>query len=389
MKLTLIKNFKNTDGNFAENPLLIRDGIIADCDFRGDIPESAEIVDADGCYLLPSFIELHAHGGGGFDFIDSTAEAFNGIMDTHLSHGVGLICPTLVTCRYDSIINFIKLSEGFSSHPMFGGIHLEGPFLSPVMCGAQNPELIISPTAQMIDELAEYAPLISRITAASEVPGALELALRMTKCGVCMSVGHSNADAQTVFRAADAGFNLITHLYSSTSRRSKFGSYVLGGIEETALIDDRFTAELIGDGHHVCRESLLLTLKCKGEERVCIVSDAMRHAGLPEMPGITESYIGAVSPENRVIVEDGVAKLPDRSSFAGSVAVGDTMIQALCGRYGLPLAIISRLMSETPARILGLQGERGRIANGLSADITLLDLEYRTKSVFLGGEKVY
>lgn len=372
-------------GELTPRNVLIENGKILDADYRNSQQIDAEIFDARGAYLLPSFIELHAHGGGGCDFGDLTRESFDTVMNTHLAHGVTLLCPTLVTCPWEELVRFLAFCENEGrKHFMFGGTHLEGPFLSTEKCGAQNLSHLISPTEDKIATLEEFSSVIARVTAAPEVDGVLNMASRLNSCGVQMSVGHSAALAPDMERAADAGFTQITHLFSSTTGRTKIGSYVLGGIEECSLIDDRFTVELIGDGHHVSRESLLLVSKCKGKDGVFIVSDAMRAAG--ESAETTESYIGKISPDNRVIIEDGVAKLPDRSSFAGSIGVGDTMVRALCANYGLPLATVSRMMSEVPARLLGLEGKRGRVENGFDAELTLLDANYRTVAVFSHGD---
>jgi len=386
MKTTLITNASVVrDDSVVREALLIGGGKILACPYRGTPPEDAQMYDARGGYVLPAFIELHAHGGGGADFVDCTRESFDTVMQTHLRRGVTLLCPTLAACGWDRVEEFLRLAAEHSS-PMMAGVHLEGPFLSLEMSGAQNRGCIIHPTARHADVLCGYASLLSCITAAPEEEGVLALAERMTACGVAMSVGHSNADADMFRRAAEAGFSRVTHLYSSTSRRTKYGSYVVGGIEEAALLDDRFTVELIGDGHHVCRESFLLTQKCKGTDGVCLVSDAMRAAGYTEDG---ESWLGEIKPENRVILEDGVAKLPDRSSFAGSLVTGDMMVQALCGRYGLPLPMISRMMSAVPARLLGIADRRGTIAEGLAAELVVLDPQYRTQAVFSCGEIIY
>ena len=384
MRKTLITNGSLITGSIArKGDLLLGDGRILSCDFRGDLPENTEIYDAKGGYVLPAFIELHAHGGGGHDFVDGTREAFQGALQAHLSHGVTLLCPTLVSCEWGKVQRFLGMMHDFSS-PFMGKAHLEGPFLSPQMCGAQNKGCIIPPSRRHIDELRNHA---SCITAAPEVDGVMDLARALFPLGVHFSIGHSEACADTVRKAADAGFSRITHLYSATSRRFKIGSYVIGAIEETALIDGRFTVELIGDGHHVCKESLLLTKACKGIDRICLVSDGMRAAG-SKKDG--ESYLGEIEPENRVILEDGVAKLPDHSSFAGSMAAGDMMVQALCGpRYQLPLPEIVHMMSAVPARILGLQKKRGQLQEGMDAEITVLDGHYRTQAVFSQGRKVY
>ena len=381
MRNTLIFNAAAPiNGRLEKNQsVLIGGGKILEINYGGRLPDGTEKIDAEGGYLLPSFIELHAHGGGGADVADSTKEAFDRVMATHLSHGVTLLCPTLVASEWNRTLDFLKFCDGYGkSHPMFGGVHLEGPFLSPLMCGAQNLSLITPPTKEKTAELAELASVISCITAAPENDGSEHLARVMKSKGVSMSVGHSNADSPTMEKAAEWGFDRVTHLFSSTSRRAKQGSYVIGGIEESALIDDRFTVELIGDGHHVSRESFLLSEKCKGKDGVALVSDAMRGAGCD---GLTESFLGEIKPENRVIIEDGVAKLPDRSSFAGSVAVGDTMAAALCGRYGLPVETVSHMMSAVPARLLGLD-RRGKIEKGFDAELVLLDKSFKTVKVF-------
>lgn len=362
------------DGKFNDSVLYINNGRI--CDSLTD----CEIIDLSDCYVLPAFIELHAHGGGGYDFIDNTKEAFDSIFDLHLSHGVAYMCPTLCACDYGEMLRFLSLCKEVE-HPGFLGVHLEGPFLSPDMCGAQNLSCIVEPTKERIEALRPYADLISRITLAPEINGAFDLVKAFDK--VSFSIGHSTSDAKTAREAFANGFSSVTHLFCSTLGRHKVGSYVHGGLIEEALLSDCFV-ELIGDGHHVSRESLLLAMKCKGVDRICLVSDAMRGAG---STSDGESYLGAVLPENRVILEYGVAKLPDRSSFAGSLAVGDTMVKALVG-YGIELENISKMLSSTPAKLLGLS-DRGSLENGLRADITVLDRNYSTVMVLREGNIVY
>lgn len=365
---------KVVSGGKVENSLIgVSGGLITE--------PGGEVIDLSGHYILPAFIELHAHGGGGYDFIDSTPESFDSIFSTHLSHGVATLCPTLCACDFEAMLGFLALCREMK-HPGFAGVHLEGPFLSKKMCGAQNLSCIVEPTAERIDALEKFADVIARMTVAPEIDGAFRLADRLHPLGVKFSVGHSDADAATVREAFSHGFDSVTHLFCSTSGRHKVGSYVHGGVIEEALLSDCFV-ELIGDGHHVSRESLLLTLKCKGADRVCIVSDAMRAAGTSG----GESFLGAVRPENRVIIEDGVAKLPDRSSFAGSLAVGDTMVKALVG-YGIDLPVISELMSKTPAKLLGLS-DRGEIKKGLRADLVVLDENFDTEMVLRAGEIVF
>ena len=481
MKRLLITNGKLVlRDSIVDGGLLCENGIISDVGYIGDTPDDTELVDADGCYVLPGFIEPHAHGGGGYDFIDNTETAFDEIFKLHRAHGVTQLCPTLCACGEESMFEFLSLASRLSDRTSFAGVHLEGPFLSPAMSGAQNRSRLLLPDERIIERLEYYKDIIARITAAPELNGVDTLARRMKCAGVSMSIGHSNADAETARRALRLGFDSVTHLFCSTSGRTKYGGFVRGGIIEAALLDDDCYIELIGDGHHVSPESFRLALKCRGADKICVVSDAMRaafevvkpdstdcrenavssgrhgcentvaapnaypnlntvsnaysnlntvsnahpsfnaapnacpnlnnapnacpnlnaapnaHPNLNNAPNAYsnlnttstgESYLGAILPENRVILEDGVAKLPDRTSFAGSLAVGDSMVESLCQNYGLDLVTVSRMMSATPAALLGLTG-RGQLRAGYHADIVLLDKDYRTNAVFIDGKRV-
>ncbi len=441
MKRLLITNGKLVlRDSIIGGGLLCENGIIAEVGYIGDTPDDTELVDADGCYVLPGFIEPHAHGGGGYDFIDNTETAFDEIFKLHRAHGVTQLCPTLCACGEESMFEFLSLASRLSDRAGFAGVHLEGPFLSPAMSGAQNRSRLLLPDERIIERLEYYKDIIARITAAPEIDGVDTLARRMKCAGVSMSIGHSAADAETARRALRLGFDSVTHLFCSTSGRTKYGGFVRGGIIEAALLDDDCYIELIGDGHHVSPESFRLAMKCRGADKICVVSDAMRAAFEVVKPDSTdcrenavsssrhgcentvaapnacpnlnnapnacpnlnnapnaysnlnttstgESYLGAILPENRVILEDGVAKLPDRTSFAGSLAVGDSMVESLCQNYGLDLVTVSRMMSATPAALLGLTG-RGQLRAGYHADIVLLGKDYRTNAVFIDGKRV-
>ena len=441
MKRLLITNGKLVlRDSIVDGGLLCENGIIADVGYTGDTPDDTELVDADGCYVLPGFIEPHAHGGGGYDFIDNTETAFDEIFKLHRAHGVTQLCPTLCACGEESMFEFLSLASRLSDRSGFAGVHLEGPFLSPAMSGAQNRSRLLPPNERIIERLEYYKDIIARVTAAPELDGVDTLARRMLRAGVSMSIGHSAADAETARRALRLGFDSVTHLFCSTSGRTKYGGFVRGGIIEAVLLDDDCYIELIGDGHHVSPESFRLALKCRGADKICVVSDAMRAAFEVVKPDSTdcrenvvssgrhgcentvptpnahpsfntapnacpsfntapntysnlnttstgESYLGAILPENRVILEDGVAKLPDRTSFAGSLAVGDSMVESLCQNYGLDLVTVSRMMSAAPAALLGLT-DRGQLRTGYHADIVLLGKDYRTNAVFIDGKRV-
>ena len=368
--------------------LLLEEGRIADTDYRGAPPEGCAVIDAAGQYVLPGFVEIHAHGGGGFDFMDATEEAFHGVVSTHLRRGTTSIMPTTCACSPASQSRLFGLYRRMKAGKLGGalmGVHMEGPYIAQAMKGAQNPRFIRSPEPAEVDALMEEAGDIVRlITAAPELPGMEYLARAARRRGIVMSSGHSDAVYAEIDRAHAWGFSHITHMYSNTPTIRKVNQRVVAGVLEFAWLHDDVDVELIGDGRHVAREALLLALKIKGPERVNICSDAMRAAGTD----VTESYLGEKLPENRVIIEDGVAKLPDRSFYAGSIATGDVMLRWLAKECGVPLHAASRMLSLTPARIVGAQQTKGSLARGKDADLVLVDEKLIVKGVILGGRSV-
>ena len=296
MKRLLITNGKLVlRDSIVDGGLLCENGIISDVGYIGDTTDDTELVDADGCYVLPGFIEPHAHGGGGYDFIDNTETAFDEIFKLHRAHGVTQLCPTLCACGEESMFEFLSLASRLSDRSGFAGVHLEGPFLSPAMSGAQNRSRLLLPDERIIERLEYYKDIIARVTAAPELDGVDTLARHMLRAGVSMSIGHSAADAEAARRALRLGFDSVTHLFCSTSGRTKYGGFVRGGIIEAALLDDDCYIELIGDGHHVSPESFRLALKCRGADKICVVSDAMRAAFEVVKPNNTDCRENAVS----------------------------------------------------------------------------------------------
>ncbi len=361
--------------------VLIENGKIA-----AILPENsaadAEIINADGMYLLPGFVEIHAHGGGGFDFADGTEEAFKAVCSAHLSHGTTSVAPTLVSVSDESMYRFFDMYRAMEEKAGVNllGIHLEGPFISPEMKGAQNPAYVHSPDKWEVDRLADTAgDIISLCTAAPEIAGAEYMAKRMKGCGTVLSIGHSNVTCAQAKKAFDMGFSHITHLYSNTPGVRKINQVVCAGLLEAAYLYD-FDIELIGDGHHVAKEVLALALKIKSADKINLTSDAMRAAGTDT----AESYLGEIAPENRVIIEDGVAKLPDRSFFAGSIATGDIMLKWAVRDCGVHVCDASKMLSATPARIIGAK-KKGSIVCGYDADLILADKEFNVNKIFVNG----
>jgi len=250
------------------------------------------------------------------------------VIKTHLKHGTTLICPTLVSAPLDKILNcfnvYRRVKQGLYGNFMHK-IHLEGPYLNPQMCGAHRPDIIRCPTKEEVDIIFEYGhDIIGRIGCAPEIEGIDYLVKKAVYHGILLSIALSSATAEQAKKALDMGFFHATHLYSATTTVRKINQRIFAGILEAAYLYDDFYVELIGDGRHVAKETLQLAIKVKGAERINLTSDAMRTAG---EYNVTESYLGEICPENRVIIDDGVAKLPDKSSYAGSIALGDNMLK--------------------------------------------------------------
>lgn len=359
------------------------DGII---DYVGNEPAPATAtVDAQGGLLLPGFIDIHCHGGNGFDFMDAQPEEMEQIARFHLNHGTTTLLATTMTDSWPNIYAALeRMKQLFENGRSLTvrGVHLEGPWLAPGQCGAQPVSGMARPDMKVLEELAARYPFIQRISVAPELPGGLELGRVGRKKGLVMSVAHTDANFDQTVQAADCGYSLMTHLYSGMAMTQRVNAYRVAGAVEAGLYDDRLCVELIADGKHLPAALLKLVYKCKGADGICLITDAMRGAGMPDGSSV---MLGSNEHGVPVIVEDGVAKMPDRSGFAGSVAAADSLLRVMHLEAGIDLVSVSRMLSETPARVMGYS-DRGSIETGKRADLVLLTDDLNIKKVFLGGE---
>ena len=385
--------FRNADVVLADRVLtahnvLVQDGTIQAVTPDRTVPAQARVIEAEGCFLLPGFIDTHVHGGGGADFMDGTPDAFETVVRTHAVHGTTSIMPTTVACPLPDLLDLFRLYRTMQRRDLPAdllGIHLEGPYISQTMRGAQNPLYVRDPAiAEIRTILEEAGDLIARCTMAPEIDGASEAARLFSEAGVQLAIGHSNAVSTDVFRAYDAGFRHITHFYCNTPGTRKIGQTVYAGIQEAAYLLDGMTVDLIGDGKHIPADLMKMVMKIKGTDHVILITDAMRAAGTD----VKESYLGSIRPENRVIVEDGVAKLPDRSYYAGSIATMDRVFRNAVVNYELPVCEVSRMMSLTPAEKLGISDRKGKIAVGCDADLLLMDSTFHLVAVYKNGKEI-
>lgn len=391
MKTIKITNGKIvTGGDCFAGDVVLKDGVI---DYVGkedvQVSEDAQIIDAQGCYVTPGFIDMHTHGAGGADFMDGTVEVYLTAARMHAIHGTTLLYPTTLTSTndalYGSFDTYLKAEEQNTDGAKFGGMHLEGPYFSPMFAGAQDPRYLRNPRPEEYMEILDRCPKLARWSFAPELEGAEEFAAELKKRGIVASIGHTNATFQECDAAYKSGASLMTHFYSCMSTVSRRNAFRYAGTIEYGYIQDGMDLEIIADGIHVPQDLLHLLLKIKGVERIALVTDSMRAAGMPEGP----SVLGGLEDGQEVIVEDGVAKLLDRTSFAGSVATADRLVRTMVQVAGCSVPDAVRMITENPARIMGISDKKGAFKHGMDADVVIFDENVNVKTTIVEGKVIY
>lgn len=364
--------------------LVLKAGRIAEITREQGGVEGAQTIDAQGAYVAPGCIDTHLHGGDGHDFTEATPEAFRAIAYAHATQGVTTLYPTLAVAPTTVFRQAIKACETVVSQPYEGarieGLHLEGNYINPLLKGGQDERFIQLPDPAEYQELLESTRLIKRWTAAPELPGALEFARYAHSKGILVSLGHTAADYPTVKRAYEAGFTHATHFYNAMSGVHKQREYKHEGTIESVYLVPEMTVELVADGIHVPPAILRLVCAFKGIDRISLISDAMAAAA-------------CLRPEHlrldpRMIVEDGVCKLADRSALTGSIASGIRLIQVMAEKAEIPVADCVRMAATNPARLMGIDDRKGSIEQGKDADLILFDENFRLQSVWIGGKQL-
>ena len=333
------------------------------------LEEGAEVIDAKGCVVVPGGIEMHVHGGGGRDFMEGTEEAFRVAVDAHLQYGTTAIYPTLSSSTIPMIEKAVETCDKLMQEPdsPILGLHLEGPYFNPKQAGAQIPEWIKAPVAEEYEPLLEKSKCLKRWDEAPELPGSIDFIKSCCKHGVLPSIGHTRATYEDVHAANEAGMTHATHFYNAMPVVYKNREFKVAGTVESIFAEENMTVEMIADGIHVPPVMLRMIYQIKGVEKTALVTDSLACAATH----------GDAAFDPRVILEDGVCKLADRSALAGSIATMDRLIRTCVQQAGIPLQDACRMASETPAKIMGVYDRKGSIEAGKDADIIMFndDLE--------------
>ena len=353
-------------------------------------PEAGDrVIDARGGYIAPGFIDMHVHGGGGHDFMDGTVQAFPGAAENHARYGTTAPLPTSpprTDAELHRVVAVLREADRRNERgAKLLGLHLEGPYFSPRQSGAQDPHYLKTPRREEYEAILDAAPEIIRWSVAPELDGALEMGRELRRRGVLASVAHTDAVYDEVARAYEAGYTHMTHLYSAMSSVTRRNAHRYAGAVEAAYLIDAVTVEIIADGVHLPEALLRFVYKFKGADRTALCTDAMRGAGMPD----GESILGSLRNGQRVVIEEGVAKLPDRSAFAGSVATTDRLVRTMIRVAGVPLVEAVRMMTLTPARILGIGARKGSLDEGKDADIVVFDSQIHVATTISEGHVLY
>ena len=380
------------DGFLSEEGGIIQSVVVseANTDFERILSreETAcdELIDCDGDYLTPGLIDLHCHGALGRDTMEATSEAFDVILDYHATRGTTLAALTTVAASLEELEVVLAAAEEYQKSPdasRFAGIHLEGPYFSPLRRGAHRPEMLRHPTPDESARLLCHAGAIARMTLAPELPGALELIRELVRHGIAASAGHSEASEEEAKAGFEAGMSQVTHLYNCMSSLRSVGGRRMTGLTEAALTNSEILCEVIADGHHLSPTLLRLAWLCKGWKNLVIVSDATAGAGLPEGSRFTLGGLPCGIEERVAWTGEGSER-----RLAGSIASLIDGVRVMVEQAGIPFEQAVAMATLVPARALGLQEERGSLQIGKRADLLRISAEWQVRGVWSSGISV-
>ncbi|MEV6739223.1 N-acetylglucosamine-6-phosphate deacetylase [Streptomyces sp. NPDC051104] len=342
----------------------------------GSAPESAEIIDVRGHWLVPGFVDIHNHGGGGASFSGTVDDVLTALR-THREHGTTTLVASTVTDDMDVLVQQAGLLSELAEQGDIAGIHFEGPFISPCRKGAHSEALLRDPDPAEVRKLIDAARgRAAMVTLATELPGGLDSARLLVEHGVIAAIGHTDATYEQTVQAIDAGATVATHLFNAMPQ---LGHRAPGPVA-ALLEDERVTVELIDDGVHLHPAALRLAFRHAGAGRVAFITDAMDAAGI----GDGRYMLGPLEVE----VRQGVARLVEGGSIAGSTLTLDRAFRRAVTVDGLAVEDVVTAISGGPAKLLGVYDRVGSLEPGKDADLVLLDDDFRLKGVMRRGQWV-
>src|SRR6476661_1751531 len=362
--------------------VVVEEGRIAAIHERSLAHGEHEVIDLNGNYLAPGFIDLHVHGALGRDTMEASPEAFRAICDYHASGGTTSLLPTTATAPLNEIVKVLQLVRDFRpTIRSIVGVHVEGPFISKVKAGAQRAEFIQEPSPAGVRHLVEYTDVLKRMTLAPELPGALEAIEIFCAHGISVSGGHSDAWDDEARAAFDRGMRSVTHTFNCMSSARRRGVYRVAGLLEFALSEPEISCELIADSYHVSPTLMKMLYRAKGAQEICLVTDATAGAGLPN--GSRFALFG-----KDCIVENRVCLLADHSALAGSAARMIDLVRIMVREVNVPLNEAVAMATENPARVIGIE-TKGRLTVGADADLVVLSAQLEVERTFRCGEQIW
>jgi N-acetylglucosamine-6-phosphate deacetylase len=345
------------------------------------VPADADRVDARGGLIVPGLIDMHVHGIQGYDVMDGTVESVQAFSRALTRYGVTAFVPSTTTATLEAVERALEAVAAVRKAGAAGaevlGAHLEGPWLSEQERGAHRVDLLRVPGAEDRALVARYADSICWVTLAPELQGALEMIRELKRLGILVSAGHSVAMDTEMEAAVTAGVSHATHMFCNMGTLRRNNLRRVAGVVEWTLQDERMTTEIICDGYHIAPSLARLALQVKGAGRLAAVTDGMPLTGKP--PGTYRIW------GKEVIVEEHRAFVADRSSYAGSVATMDHCLRWIVENLECSFEDALRMVSLTPATILGVQDRKGSLEAGKDADVVVLDGRLQVAATIAAG----